>query len=70
MTDLQSLIWAMEEARVALQHARGEASKHHLECTDNEISRALSHVESVLFEIERKIEPEFAPFRHVGRSPG
>ena len=63
MSDLQSLTWSMEEAKVALEHARGEASKHKLECTDNEISRALSHVESILFEIERKTEPEFAPFR-------
>ncbi|HMI56401.1 MAG TPA: hypothetical protein VK494_09450 [Gemmatimonadaceae bacterium] len=60
---LDSMTWAVEEARVALQHARAEASKLKLPGTESEIGSALSRIESILFEVERKTEKEFARFR-------
>jgi hypothetical protein len=60
------LRWSMEEAKLALEAGRIKATNLHLEGTECEISRALSSVESILFEMERKVEPEFAQFRDHG----
>jgi len=62
MSGLDALEWSMTEAKYALEAARIKATNLHLEGTESEIARALSHVESVLFEMERKTEPEFAQF--------
>lgn len=66
---LESMRWAVEEAKMALHHARSEASKLRLPETELALGRALSHIENVLFETQRKTEPEFARFRDPVGTP-
>ena len=63
MGKLDFLTEKMGEARDALQEALRSADSLNLDGTCVEIHRALSHVGSVIYEIERKLEPEFAAFR-------
>ena len=69
MSKLAFMESQLEDARDALQEAVRSANRLGLVGSCIEISRALSHVNSVLVEMDRKEEPEFAPFRPVGRAP-
>ena len=67
MSDLVFLTNQVEEARGSLEEAIKSAQIRNLSGTASELRSALSHVNSVLYEIACKEELEFVPYRdHVG----
>ena len=61
--ELQFLYFAVKDARGHIEFAEERAKSMGLPGTASELSLAASRLESVLFEIERGVEPEFGKYR-------
>lgn len=65
MTKLTFMQAQLEEARDCLHEAFRSADSLNLIGSCAEIHHAMSHVNSVLVEMDRKTEPEFEPYREA-----